>query len=347
MNDTADGERIAKVLARAGVASRREVEAMIEAGRITLNGKRLDTPAVKVTDKDRITVDGQPVGEAERTRLWRYHKPDGLVTTHKDPQGRETVFEQLPKEMGRVISVGRLDLTSEGLLLLTNDGELARALELPSTAWTRRYRCRAFGDLTEDGIAKLRKGITHEGIHYGPIEVEVERKQGGNVWLQVSLKEGKNREVRKALNAVGLTVNRLIRTAYGPFQLGSLDKGEVASVNNRVLVDQCGHLLPKLKEQTGVDPASGQAKAKAPTRKKPPMGDKRKSGGRPASKGPGGPKGEGKPQGERPQKGPGSPQGSGRPQGQGRPQDSGKPQGSRPAPRSGDRPSGSRGNRSR
>ncbi|MEN0652796.1 MULTISPECIES: pseudouridine synthase [Hyphobacterium] len=333
-----DGERIAKVLARAGVASRREVEAMIEAGRITLNGKPLTTPAVKVTDRDRITVDGQPVGEAERTRLWRYHKPDGLVTTHKDPQGRETVFEKLPKEMGRVISVGRLDLTSEGLLLLTNDGELARALELPATGWTRRYRCRAFGDLTDDGIAKLRKGITAEGVHYGPIEVEVERKQGGNVWLLVSLKEGKNREVRKALNAVGLTVNRLIRTAYGPFQLGSLDKGEVASVNNRVLVDQCGHLLPKLKDQTGDDPASGQARAKAPARKKPPMGDSRKTGGRPARTGPAKPKDSGKPQGS------GKPQDAGQRPGAGKPQ--GAPRGKPPA-RSGERPSGPRGTRSR
>ena len=277
-----DGERIAKVLARAGIASRRAVESMIEDGRVTLNGKTLTTPAVKVTSKDRITVDGKVVGEAERTRLWRYHKPDGLVTTHKDPQGRETVFEKLPKDMGRVISVGRLDLTSEGLLLLTNDGELARALELPATGWTRRYRARAFGDLTDEGIAKLKKGITAEGVNYGPIDVEVERKQGGNMWLLVSLKEGKNREVRKALNAVGLTVNRLIRTAYGPFQLGNLDKGEVGSVANRVLVDQCGHLLPKLKEQLTDDAGGGTAHAKAVTRKKPPMGDKRKSGGRPA-----------------------------------------------------------------
>lgn len=293
-----DGERIAKVLARAGIASRRAVESMIEDGRVTLNGKTLTTPAVKVTSKDRITVDGKVVGEAERTRLWRYHKPDGLVTTHKDPQGRETVFEKLPKDMGRVISVGRLDLTSEGLLLLTNDGELARALELPATGWTRRYRARAFGDLTDEGIAKLKKGITAEGVNYGPIDVEVERKQGGNMWLLVSLKEGKNREVRKALNAVGLTVNRLIRTAYGPFQLGNLDKGEVGSVANRVLVDQCGHLLPKLKEQLADDAGGGTAHAKTVTRKKPPMGDKRKSGGRPAGNKPGG-KSAGKPEGRK------------------------------------------------
>lgn len=231
------------MLARAGVASRRGAEKLIAEGRVTLNGKQLDTPAITVTAKDRITVDGKPVGEPEKTRLWRYHKPAGLVTTHKDPEGRETVFDKLPRELGRVISVGRLDLNSEGLLLLTNDGELSRALELPSTAWVRRYRVRAFGKADDAMIAKLKRGVTYEGINYGPIEAEVEREQGGNVWMNVALKEGKNREVRKALAAVGMTVNRLIRVSYGPFQLGSLEKGKVQSVPERVLRDQCGHLM--------------------------------------------------------------------------------------------------------
>jgi len=231
------------VLARAGVASRRGAEKLIAEGRVTLNGKQLDTPAITVTAKDRITVDGKLVGEPEKTRLWRYHKPAGLVTTHKDPEGRETVFDKLPRELGRVISVGRLDLNSEGLLLLTNDGELSRALELPSTAWVRRYRVRAFGKADDAMIAKLKRGVTYEGINYGPIEAEVEREQGGNVWMNVALKEGKNREVRKALAAVGMTVNRLIRVSYGPFQLGSLEKGKVQSVPERVLRDQCGHLM--------------------------------------------------------------------------------------------------------
>jgi 23S rRNA pseudouridine2605 synthase len=242
-DQSGSGERIAKVLARAGVASRRGAEKLIAEGRVTLNGKPLDTPAITVTAKDRITVDGKPVGEPEKTRLWRYHKPAGLVTTHKDPEGRETVFDKLPRELGRVISVGRLDLNSEGLLLLTNDGELSRALELPSTAWVRRYRVRAFGKADDAMIAKLKRGVTYEGINYGPIEAEVEREQGGNVWMNVALKEGKNREVRKALAAVSMTVNRLIRVSYGPFQLGSLEKGKVQSVPERVLRDQCGHLM--------------------------------------------------------------------------------------------------------
>ncbi|MBI1235799.1 MAG: pseudouridine synthase [Alphaproteobacteria bacterium] len=237
------GERIAKVLARAGIASRRGSEQLIADGRVTVNGKTLTSPALNVSPKDRIAVDGKPVGEPEKTRLWRYHKPTGLVTSHKDPEGRDTVFQKLPKELGRVISIGRLDLNSEGLLLLTNNGELSRALELPSTGWARRYRVRAFGRVTEVELEKLRKGITAEGVKYGPIEVEIEREQGGNKWLNVSLREGKNREIRKALAAVGMTVNRLIRISYGPFQLGNLQPGEVKSVPERVLQDQCGHFL--------------------------------------------------------------------------------------------------------
>ncbi|WP_417489240.1 pseudouridine synthase [Maricaulis sp.] len=237
------GERIAKYLARAGVASRREIERMIEGGRVKVDGKTLDTPAFKVTGQEVIIVDGITVETPEATRLWLYHKPAGLVTTHSDPEGRETVFDKIPKEIGRVISIGRLDLTSEGLLLLTNDGALARALELPSTGWTRRYRARAFGTIDNAAIAKLQAGITVEGIKYGPMEVDVERETGSNIWLTIGIKEGKNREVRRALDAVGLRVNRLIRIAYGPFQLGTIDRGEVKSIASRILKDQCGHLM--------------------------------------------------------------------------------------------------------
>ncbi len=236
------GERIAKALAHAGVASRREVERLIAAGRVAVNGKVLDTPAFKVTPDDIITVDGKVAGPRPPTRLWRYHKPAGLVTTHADPQGRETVFAALPRDLGRVISVGRLDLNSEGLMLLTNDGELARVLELPATAWTRRYRVRAFGDVDDSALARLAAGVTVEGISYGPVEVAVDRHTGFNVWLTVGLKEGKNREVRKVLAHVGLTVNRLLRTAYGPFQLGSLERGKVEEVRLSVLREQMGKL---------------------------------------------------------------------------------------------------------
>ena len=240
---SASDERIAKYLARAGVASRREVERMIEGGRVKVDGKTLDTPAFKVTGSETIEVDGKRVEPPAATKLWRYHKPTGLVTTHADPEGRETVFDKLPAELGRVISIGRLDLTSEGLLLLTNDGALARALELPSTGWTRRYRARAFGSIDEAAVAKLRAGVTVEGLKYGPMEVEVERETGSNIWLNIGIREGKNREVRKALDSVGLKVNRLIRTAYGPFQLGDLPRGEVKAVPGRVLRDQAGHLI--------------------------------------------------------------------------------------------------------
>jgi 23S rRNA pseudouridine2605 synthase len=241
--ETSPGERIAKYLARAGIASRREVERMIEGGRVKVNGKLLDTPAFKVTGSEHIEVDGKRVEAAQATKLWRYHKPPGLVTTHSDPEGRETVFEKMPRDIGRVISIGRLDLTSEGLLLMTNDGGLARALELPSTGWTRKYRVRAWGKIDAKAIAELKAGITVDGVKYGPILVEVERDSGTNVWLNVDLKEGKNREIRKVLEACGLAVNRLIRTAYGPFQLGQLALGEVKSVPPRILKDQCGHLL--------------------------------------------------------------------------------------------------------
>lgn len=231
---------MAKFLARAGVCSRRDAERLIAEGRVKLNGKVLDTPAVKVTGKDKVAVDNQIIGAAEATRLWRYHKPSGLVTTHRDPNGRPTVFERLPDDMPRVISIGRLDLTSEGLLLLTNDGALARQLELPANGWIRRYRARAFGRVTQEELDQLKSGITVDGVRYGEIEAELESGRGANVWINVAIKEGKNREVRRVLEAIGLKVNRLIRISYGPFQLGLLKPGAVEEISGKVLRDQIG-----------------------------------------------------------------------------------------------------------
>lgn len=239
-------ERIAKVLARAGVCSRREAERWIADGRVSVNGKVLATPAVTVTAADAIVVDGKPLPKADVTRLWRYHKPTGLVTSHSDPQGRPTIFSALPTSIGRVISVGRLDLNSEGLLLLTNDGELARRLELPATGWTRRYRVRVHGKVDETALAALDKGVTISGIHYEPIEAHLDKVQGSNAWLTVGLREGKNREVRKIMEYLGLAVTRLIRTTYGPFQLGKLEPGEVYEVPAKVLREQLGIGAEKL-----------------------------------------------------------------------------------------------------
>jgi len=235
-----DGERIAKVLARAGVASRRGAEAMIEAGRVAVDGKTLDSPALNVTPRQVITVDGKPIGAAEATRLWLYHKPPGLLTTHKDPKGRNTVFENLPKEMPRVISIGRLDINSEGLLLLTNDGELARHLESPKTGWKRKYRARAWGEPDDKRLEQLRKGVVVDGVKYAPADVEVESRKASNTWIAIGIREGKNREVRKLLEHAGLQVSRLIRVAYGPFQLGALERGEVREVTRPVLRTQLG-----------------------------------------------------------------------------------------------------------
>ena len=235
-------ERIAKVLARRGVASRREVERMIDAGRVSVNGKKLTTPAVKVTDDDKIEVDGAPIGDAERVRLWRYHKPTGLVTSERDEMGRRTVFEALPDDMPRVLSVGRLDLNSEGLLLLTNDGGVKRQLELPSTGWTRKYRVRVNGNPDDKQLAPLRKGISVEGERFQGMDIAIDRQQGANAWLTVALKEGKNREIRRAMEHVGLRVNRLIRVSYGPFQLGDLASGEVKELSTKAIRDQLGGL---------------------------------------------------------------------------------------------------------
>ncbi len=235
-----DGERIAKRLARAGVASRREAERMIEAGRVRVNGRVLASPALNVTARDRILVDGKPLAAAEPPRLWRYHKPAGLVTTARDEKGRPTVFDRLPPELPRVMPVGRLDLNSEGLLLLTNDGELKRRLELPSTGWLRKYRARVHGRPTEAMLAPLTRGITVDGERFQPITVTIDRQQGANAWLTIGLREGRNREIRRALESVGLAVNRLIRISYGPFQLGDLAAGVVEEVRPKVLADQLG-----------------------------------------------------------------------------------------------------------
>lgn len=234
------GERIAKVIARSGLCSRRDAERLITAGRVQVDGAVVKGPALNVTPAARITVDGDPLPAAAPTRLWRYHKPRGVVTSARDPQGRPTVFERLPLDLPRVISVGRLDITSEGLLLLTNDGALKRRLELPQTGWTRRYRVRVHGKVDPGRLAALAKGVRVGGIDYGPIHAVLERQTGANAWVSVALKEGKNREVRRVMEHLGLSVNRLIRVAYGPFQLGRLAVGAVEEVPTKVLREQMG-----------------------------------------------------------------------------------------------------------
>jgi 23S rRNA pseudouridine2605 synthase len=235
--------RIAKMLARVGIASRREVERMIEDGRVKLNDKVLTSPAVNVTQNDKIEVDEKPIGGIERTRLWLYYKPSGLVTTNNDPEGRTTVFERLPEDLPRVMSIGRLDINTEGLLLMTNDGGLARTLELPSTGWLRRYRVRAHGQINQAKLDELKEGIAVDGVLYGSIEATLDRVQGSNVWITMGLREGKNREIKVVLGALGLDVNRLIRLSYGPFQLGELGEGKVVEVKGRMLRDQLGTRL--------------------------------------------------------------------------------------------------------
>ena len=227
------GERIAKVMARAGLCSRRDAERWIADGRVVVNGKILTTPACVVGNSDVIEVDGRKLGAPEKTRLFLYHKPAGLVTTARDEKGRQTVFENLPPELPRVVSVGRLDLNTEGLLLLTNDGGLARHLELPATGWKRTYRVRAHGPMDEGKLAELKRGITIDGVTYGEIDAALERTQGSNSWLVFSIREGKNREVRRVLEHLNLTVNRLIRISYGPFELGDIAEGEVREVDKK------------------------------------------------------------------------------------------------------------------
>jgi 23S rRNA pseudouridine2605 synthase len=243
----AKAERIAKLLARAGLCSRRDAERLIAEGRVSVDGKVLTSPALALSAGHDIRVDGKPIPEAEPARLWRYHKPAGLVTSHRDERGRPTVFERLPPELPRLVSVGRLDLNSEGLLLLTNDGALARALELPARGWLRRYRVRVQGTVDPARLAALEKGITIAGVSYGPIRAALDRQQASNAWLTVSLHEGKNREIRRVMEHLGLMVSRLIRIAYGPFQLGELPRGAIEEVPRRVLREQLGTSAPAAK----------------------------------------------------------------------------------------------------
>jgi 23S rRNA pseudouridine2605 synthase len=263
-------ERIAKVLARAGLASRREAEQLVVQGRISVNGRVINSPALDVTTNDVISVDGKPLPRRERTRLFLYHKPRGLMTTHADPEGRPTVFDNLPEGLPRLISVGRLDFNTEGLLLLTNDGGLARVLELPETGWLRRYRVRAHGEVAQAQLDQLKDGVEVEGVKYGPIDATLERDQGANVWLVFAIREGKNREVRNVLAHLGLEVNRLIRISFGPFQLGELAEGAVEEVKTRVLREQLGE---RVIAQAGADFAGPQrleeGEDDAPCGKKP------------------------------------------------------------------------------
>ena len=251
--------RIAKAMARAGLCSRREAERWIADGRVSVNGKGVETPASEVKPRDEVLVDGKPLPVAEPAQLWRYNKPKGLVTTHNDPEGRPTVFDNLPPGLPRVISVGRLDFNTEGLILLTNDGELARHLELPATGWMRRYRVRAKGRVTQEDLDRLSEGVEIEGVRYGPVEADVDSMQGANMWLRIGIREGKNREVRKLLAHLGLEVNRLIRVSFGPFELLELKPGEAEPVRRRMLADQLG---PELSKRFGLVEA-------AETKKKP------------------------------------------------------------------------------
>lgn len=276
MTDPADPpaprNHIAKVIARAGVASRRDAVRLIAEGRVALNGKVLTTPVIEVSDADVITVDGQLVGPPERVRLFRYHKPKGLVTTNRDELGRETIFDHLPPGLPRLLTVGRLDLTSEGLLLLTNDGALKRKLELPSTGWLRKYRVRVHGEVSESRLRPLSEGLSIDGIDYQPMLVQIDQQQGANAWLTIGLREGKNREIRRAMEAVGLIVNRLIRVAYGPFRLGDLPPGAVEEVRTQVLREQLGiavetpHQEEMRQRRAGLLPAR-QPMTQAPTRR--------------------------------------------------------------------------------
>lgn len=237
------GERIAKVMARAGVCSRREAEKLIEQGRVSINGKDVKTPATFVSETDEVRFDGERIKKAEKTRLWVYHKPTGLICSNKDDQGRRTIFSTFPPYIPRVLSVGRLDLNSEGLLLLTNDGSLSRQLELPKNAFKRTYRVRVFGNVKENVLEILKKGKTVDGVRYGSIDAKLEKQDGANAWLRVELQEGKNREIRKVLESIGLTVNRLVRVSYGPFHLGELKKNQIQEVSQAVIKEKLGKYL--------------------------------------------------------------------------------------------------------
>jgi len=274
------GERIAKVMARAGLCSRREAEAWIAAGRVAVNGATIASPALNVGARDRVAVDGRPLPARERTRLFLFHKPRGLVTTTADPEGRPTIFGALPRQLPRLISIGRLDLNTEGLLLLTNDGGLARVLELPETGWLRRYRVRAHGSVTQAALDGLRRGITIDDIRYGAIDATLDRAQGSNVWLTFAMREGKNREIRNVLGHLGLTVNRLIRVSYGPFQLGELKAGAIEEVKTRVLREQLGE---RVERAAGADfsaplqpvpPLKAEGGSSQPDRRSAPSGHK-------------------------------------------------------------------------
>jgi 23S rRNA pseudouridine2605 synthase len=240
MSEEQKGERLAKRMARAGLCSRREAERWIEDGRVKIDGKKVRPPAPLVTADTQITVDEKPLGAAPKSRMWRYHKPKGLICTSSDPEGRKTIFDDLPKNLPRVLTIGRLDLNSEGLLLLTNDGELARKIELPATGWSRRYRVRVYGKVELKRLESLSRGATVDGVRYGPIKAKFDSAQGANSWLTLTLKEGKNREVRRVLESLDLTVNRLIRTSFGPFQNGLLKPGEIEEVPGKVLREQMG-----------------------------------------------------------------------------------------------------------
>lgn len=251
--------RIAKAMARAGLCSRREAERWIADGRVSVNGRLLTTPAFEVAPADKVVVDGRPLPAAEPARLWRYHKPKGLVTTHSDPEGRATVFDKMPPELPRVVSIGRLDYNTEGLLLLTNDGTLARHMELPATGWVRRYRVRAKGRITPTDLEKLKGGVEIDGVRYGPVEALIDSVQGANMWLTIGIREGKNREVRKILAHLGVDVNRLIRVSFGPFQLLDLAPGGVEQVKRRTLAEQLG---PKMAQELGLAESPDERKAR-------------------------------------------------------------------------------------